>query len=265
MCIRDSYDSASADTKVALKVGENHDYTLYLQPNLYTVEEGHTLALVIYTYEQGKARYTQNYQITLDNASVKASIPVDEIPSVDPVVNPFTDVAEGSYCYDAVLWAISRDPQITNGYTEDTFVPGKVCNRAQAVTFLYRAAGCPDVSGVEVSFTDVEEGAYYYDAMLWAVKNGITKGTTATTFSPFEPVTRAQVVTFLYRAENTPDVSDVEVSFTDVNEGAFYYDAMLWAVKNGITNGTTETTFSPNDGCSRGQIVTFLYRCLAEA
>ena len=258
------YDSASADTKVALKVGENHDYTLYLQPNLYTVEEGHTLALVIYTYEQGKARYTQNYQITLDNASVKASIPVDEIPSVDPVVNPFTDVAEGSYCYDAVLWAISRDPQITNGYTEDTFVPGKACNRAQAVTFLYRAAGCPDVSGVEVSFTDVEEGAYYYDAMLWAVKNGITKGTTETTFSPFETVTRAQVVTFLYRAENTPDVSDVEVSFTDVNEGAFYYDAMLWAVKNGITNGTTETTFSPNDGCSRGQIVTFLYRCLAE-
>ena len=118
---------------------------------------------------------------------------------------------------------------------------------------------------VEVSFTDVEEGAYYYDAMLWAVKNGITKGTTETTFSPFETVTRAQVVTFLYRAENTPDVSDVEVSFTDVNEGAFYYDAMLWAVKNGITNGTTETTFSPNDGCSRGQIVTFLYRCLAEA
>ena len=101
--------------------------------------------------------------------------------------------------------------------------------------------------------------------MLWAVKNGITKGTTATTFSPFEPVTRAQVVTFLYRAENTPDVSGVEVSFTDVNEGAFYYDAMLWAVKNGITNGTTETTFSPDDGCNRGQIVTFLYRCLAEA
>lgn len=256
------YDSASADTKVALKVGENHDYTLYLQPNLYTVEEGHTLALVIYTYEQGKARYTQNYQITLDNASVKANIPVDKIPSVDPdpVVNPFVDVAEGSYCYEAVLWAISQDPQVTNGYTKDTFIPNKVCNRAQAVTFLYRAAGCPDVSDVEVAFTDVEKGAYYYDAMLWAVANGITKGTTATTFSPSEPVTRAQVVTFLYRMEKTPDVSDVEVSFTDVKEGAFYYDAMLWAVENGVTKGTTATTFSPDEGCNRGQIVTFLYR-----
>ena len=96
--------------------------------------------------------------------------------------------------------------------------------------------------------------------MLWAVANGITKGTTATTFSPSEPVTRAQVVTFLYRMEKTPDVSDVEVSFTDVKEGSFYYDAMLWAVENGVTKGTTATTFSPDEGCNRGQIVTFLYR-----
>lgn len=258
------YDSASADTKVALKVGENHDYTLYLQPNLYTVEEGHTLALVIYTYEQGKARYSQNYQITLDNASVKATIPVDKIPTVDPdptpVVNPFVDVAEDSYCYDAVMWAISQDPQITNGFTKDTFLPKDVCNRAQAVTFLYRAAGCPDVSDVDVKFTDVKEGAFYYDAMLWAVKNGITKGTTETTFSPYDCCNRGQIVTLLYRAAGCPDVSDVEVKFTDVKEGAFYYDAMLWALENGVTKGTTDTTFSPYDCCNRGQIVTFLYR-----
>ena len=101
--------------------------------------------------------------------------------------------------------------------------------------------------------------------MLWAVKNGITNGTTASTFSPNATVTRAQVVTFLYRANNSPDVSDVEVNFTDVKEGAFYYDAMLWAIDNGITNGTTGSTFSPDAGCNRGQIVTLLYRCYAEA
>ena len=259
------YDSASASKRVALEVGENHDYTIYLQPNLYTVEEGHTLALVIYTYEQGMKRYTQDYEITIDNASVNANIPVDKIPTKPVPASPFKDVAADSFCYDAVLWAVNQDPQVTNGVTSDTFAPKKVCTRAEAVTFLYRAAGCPDVSDVEVNFTDVKEGAFYYDAMLWAVKNGITNGTTASTFSPNATVTRAQVVTFLYRANNSPDVSDVEVSFTDVTEGAYYYDAMLWAIDNGITNGTTGSTFSPDAGCNRGQIVTLLYRCYAEA
>lgn len=193
------YDSASASERVALEVGENHDYTIYLQPNLYTVEEGHTLALVIYTYEQGMKRYTQDYEITIDNASVNANIPVDKIPTKPVPASPFKDVAADSFCFDAVLWAVNQDPQVTNGFTADTFAPKKVCNRAQAVTFLYRAAGCPDVSDVDVKFTDVDKDAYYYDAMLWAIDNGITNGTTGSTFSPDAGCNRGQIVTLLYR------------------------------------------------------------------
>ncbi len=251
------YDSASAATKVALKVGENHDYTIYLQPNLYTVKKGHTLALVIFTYEQGMARYTQNYQITLQNDSVKANIPVDK--SVQIVVNPFADVKEGDYFYDAVIWAINHDPKVTSGVTENKFAPEKACTRAEAVTFMYRAAGCPEVSDVDMSFTDVDKEDYYYDAVKWALANGITKGTSATTFSPKANVSRAQIVTFLYRMENSPEVSG-ECAFTDVDKDEYYFDAVLWAVENDITTGVTNTTFCPTKDCKRGQIVTFLFR-----
>ena len=252
------YDSASATNKIALKAGENHDYTLYLQPNLYTVKEGHKLALVIYTYEQGKARYTQNYQITLENSSVNAVIPVNEKAEEPVVKNPFTDVAEGSYCYDAVLWAVENG--ITKGLTETTFGPKENCSRGQIVTMLYRAAGEPDVSDLKMPFTDVKEGSYCYDAVKWAVSKGITEGTTATTFAPTAPATRGQVVTFLYRAAGKPDVADVELPFTDVKEGSFCYDAVLWAYKNGITNGQNATTFGTTATCNRGNFVTLLYR-----
>lgn len=193
------YDSASADTKVALKAGENHDYTLYLQPNLYTVKEGHKLALVIYTYEIGKANYRQNYQITLENASVNAEIPVDELPVVPTI--PFTDVAKDTELYDAVDWAYFSEPQITNGTSATTFSPDATCTRAQIVSFLYRLAGEPDVSGETLPFTDVAEDAYYADAVKWAAANGITNGTSATTFSPAASCTRGQIVVMLYRGE----------------------------------------------------------------
>ena len=193
------YDSASADTKVALKAGENHDYTLYLQPNLYTVKEGHKLALVIYTYEIGKANYRQNYQITLENASVNAEIPVDELPVVPTI--PFTDVAKDTELYDAVDWAYFSEPQITNGTSATTFSPDATCTRAQIVSFLYRLAGEPDVSGETLPFTDVAEDAYYADAVKWAAANGITNGTSATTFSPAASCTRGQIVRMLYRGD----------------------------------------------------------------
>ena len=170
------YDSASAGTKVALKVGENHDYTIYLQPNLYTVKEGHKLALVIYTYEPGKANYSQDYQITLENASVSAEIPVDEIPAVPAL--PFTDVPADTELYAAVEWAYFSDPQITAGVTETTFAPANTCTRAEIVTFLYRLAGEPDVSGTALPFTDVAEDAYYADAVKWAAETGLIGYTT---------------------------------------------------------------------------------------
>ena len=190
------YDSASAGTKVALKVGENHDYTIYLQPNVYTVKEGHKLALVIYTYEPGKANYSQDYQITLENASVSAEIPVDEIPAVPAL--PFTDVAEDAYYADAVKWAAANG--VTAGTSATTFSPNDTCTRAQAVTLLYNAAGAPAVSDT-VSFADVAADAYYADAVAWAAANGVTAGTSATTFSPDDACTRGQIVCMLYRGD----------------------------------------------------------------
>ena len=252
------YDSASADTKVALKVGENHDYTIYLQPNVYTVKEGHKLALVIYTYEPGKANYSQNYQITLDNASVNAEIPVDEIPVVPTI--PFTDVAKDTELYDAVDWAYFSEPQITAGVSATSFAPERTCTRAEIVSFLYRQAGEPDASGVTLSFTDVDEGAYYTDAVKWAVSTGVTAGTSATTFSPNATCTRAQAVTLLYNAAGAPDVSGLTLSFADVAEDTYYADAVKWALSTGITAGTGSTTFSPDAPCTRGQIVVMLYR-----
>ncbi len=176
-------------------------------------------------------------------------------------VSPFTDVT-GDYYYNAVLWAYSEG--ITTGTTGTTFSPYNVCERCQIVTFLWRAAGSPEVSeDVENPFTDVTEDDYFYTAVLWAVENGITTGTTDTTFSPYDECERCQVVTFLYRFSGEPELSeDVENPFTDVT-GDYYYNAVLWAVENGITTGTTDTTFSPYNVCERCQIVTFLYRALA--
>ena len=175
-------------------------------------------------------------------------------------INPFTDVSEGKYFYDAVLWALYHDPQVTTGTDETHFSPNKTCNRAQVVTFLWRAAGEPEPASMSTSFTDVKTTAYYYKAVLWAVENGITTGTTATTFGPNKDCTRAQVVTFLWRAKDKPEPQSTENPFTDIKPSSSYYKAVLWAIENEITNGTSSTTFGPNTVCTRGQVVTFLWR-----
>jgi len=177
--------------------------------------------------------------------------------SVGPKKNPFIDVNEGAYYYDAVMWAVENG--ITYGKTPTTFEPNSGCTRAQAVAFLWRAAGCPQPETTVNPFTDVKEGAYYYDAVLWAVENGITVGKTATTFEPKAVCTRSQIVAFMYRTEGEPAVTDTN-PFVDVKDGAYYYDAVLWAVQNGITYGKTETTFEPKETCERCHIVSFLYR-----
>lgn len=171
--------------------------------------------------------------------------------------NPFTDVAPGAYYTDAVLWAVANG--ITNGTTATTFSPNKTCTRGQTVTFLWRAAGSPAPTATENPFTDVKPGDYYYNAVLWAVEKGVTKGATAATFAPGATVTRGQTVTFLYRAAGA-QAGEKSNPFSDVAAGAYYTDAVLWAVEKGITNGKTATAFVPNEGCTRGQIVTFLYR-----
>ena len=129
------------------------------------------------------------------------------------------------------------------------------------IEVVFMKAGGNSQTGV---FVDVPEGSYYYDAVLWAVENGITKGTDATHFSPNGICTRAQAVTFLWRAAGSPAAKSGAMPFTDVKAGSYYYDAVLWAVKEDVTKGTTATTFSPNDNCTRAQIVTFIWRALAE-
>ena len=175
----------------------------------------------------------------------------------NPQTGVFVDVPEGSYYEEAVDWAVENG--ITTGTGNNYFTPDGICTRAQAVTFLWRVAGSPTPKTEAMAFEDVLNGSYYYEAVLWAVENGITVGTSATTFSPELTCSRAHIVTFLWRAANSPSARTVN-PFTDVAADAYYIDAVLWAVKHKITVGTTLSTFSPDEGCTRAQIVTFLYR-----
>ena len=252
------FDSHTADTRVALDGKTYHDYTIYLQSTVYEVEAGHTLALVIYAYEPGMARYTQNYQITIDNSTVSADIPVNAKRTAS-----FADVSSDSYCADAVKWAVENG--VTNGTTVAAFSPNAACTRGQIVTFLWRAAGSPAPKTTVNPFTDVAADAYYAKAVLWAVENGITNGTTATTFSPDAPCTRAQAVTFLFRGAIANGLEAVTLQelisgFSDAASLPGYaVSAMNWALANGIVQGNGGALM-PNNTCTRGQIVTFLYR-----
>ena len=176
----------------------------------------------------------------------------------NPQTGVFVDVATGSYYEDAVDWAVENG--ITKGTDDTHFSPDGICTRAQAVTFLWRTAGSPEPETRTMPFTDVPVGSYYYDAVLWAVENGITKGTSDTTFSPNAICTRAQSVTFLYRASGSPAVSG-SAEFSDVSTTAFYADAVAWAAKKGITTGIGGGLFGSDNDCTRSQIVTFLWRC----
>ncbi len=174
---------------------------------------------------------------------------------------PFTDVPADAYYYDAIRWAL--DKGVTSGITATTFNPGGICTRAQTVTFLWRAVGSPEPTTTNCPFTDVTKGTYYYNAVLWATEKGITVGTSTTTFSPEDTVTRGQTVTLLWRTAGKFTVTATN-PFGDVNVDDYYANAVLWAVSKDITTGTSTTTFSPADGCTRAQIVTFLYRYLVK-
>ncbi len=177
----------------------------------------------------------------------------------------FEDVTDSDYFADAVSWAL--DNTITNGTTDSTFSPNAPCTRAQAVTFLWRAAGSrePEYYMDSFSFTDVSEDDYYYKAVEWALGSGVTYGTTTTTFGPDEPCTRAHIVTFLYRmahvSEDEQDLLAIQgTPFLDVGMNDWYYMPVIWAGVNNVTHGTAPYYFSPDQNCTRGMIVTFLYR-----
>ena len=169
-------------------------------------------------------------------------------------------ITDNAYYADAVKWAVEKS--ITTGTTDTTFGPDDKCTRGQMVTFLWRAAGCPEPASADNPFTDVDTSLYYGKATLWAVEQGITTGMTPTEFGPNEIVNRGQTVTFIYRAAGQP-VSGATEQFNDIDSSAYYLDAVNWAADNMITNGVSDTEFGPDQDCTRGQIVTLLYRYYA--
>ena len=227
---------------VSVRAGANQTFTI--TPNRgYAVSDvkidGRSIGAVrSYTFENISASHTIEVQFRVRSS--------------------FVDVPSGSYYEDAVDWAVANG--ITTGTDAAHFSPDGICTRAQAVTFLWRAAGSPKPETRTMPFADVPAGSYYYDAVLWAVENGIAKGTSDTTFSPNMTCTRAQIVAFLWRSEKSPAAGTAN-PFADVKSTAYYADAVLWAVKENIAKGTTNTTFSPDADCTRSQIVTFLWRC----
>jgi len=178
----------------------------------------------------------------------------DVIPAWD---NPFTDVEKSAYYRDSIIWAFHCG--ITTGTDESHFSPDQACTRGQMVTFLWRMAGSPAVGKGSNPFSDVKEGDYYYDAVLWAVQKGITKGVDAHRFAPQTGCTRCQVVTMLHRYQNAPSVAG-ENPFADVAQDDYFAMSVLWAYKEKITTGVDAHHFSPHLPCTRGQIVTFLFR-----
>lgn len=193
------------------------------------------------------------------------TVPDEEVPEpsvpdeeeADPA-NPFVDVQAGKFYYEPVLWAVENG--ITKGVDDTHFGPGDGCSRGHVVTFLWRAAGCPEPESQVNPFTDVVEGKFYYKAVLWAVEKGITNGVSATEFAPNKTCTRGQIVTFLWRYADQPQADSTGIAFADVKQDAFYTDAVAWAVQAGVTNGVGNGKFAPNDTCTRGQVVTFLQR-----
>ena len=205
---------------------------------------------------------------TADQGAVDAAARAlrDAIASLRPNENfRFDDVKEpGKYYFDPVYWALMADPQITNGMERYCFRPKMNCTRAQAATFLWRAAGCPEPKRTETPFTDVKPGSFYAKAVAWAVENGITNGMSADKFAPDAKCNRGQIVTFLWRAAGSPEPKHAVTPFTDVKPDAFYAKAVAWGVESEVTNGVEADSFCPQETCTRGQIVTFLYRAMAQ-
>ena len=236
-----------------VSVREGRDQTFTITPN-----KGYAVAKVLIDSKNVGAVKSYTFENVKKNHTIEV---VFMKASGNPQTGVFVDVPEGSYYEEAVNWAVEKG--ITTGTDATHFSPDGICTRAQAVTFLWRAAGSPAAKSAVMPFTDVKAGSYYYDAVLWAVENGITKGTSETMFSPDATCSRAQIVTFLWRSQKSP-AADTANPFTDVKASAYYADAVLWAVKEDVTKGTTNTTFSPDANCTRAQIVTFIWRALAE-
>lgn len=243
----------------------SHDITLDLNGytltgaenmNIFQVQDGYQLTITDQSSEKDGSLIAQGaeavmvedgavYLNTLEEATDEPDTTTEAKPE-----NPFTDVKESNYFYDPVLWAVEQN--ITSGTSSTTFSPEQTCTRSQIIAFLWRAAASPEPTGTN-PFTDVKEGAYYEKAATWAAEQGMVSGTE---FKPNDPCTRLMAIEFMWKQAGSPEAS--ETVFTDVSS-----DAVDWAVETGVTSGTSDTTFSPDQICTRGQIVTFLYRAFA--
>ena len=235
--------SASKGDTVTVTVKPDSGYVL--ETLTVTDKNGNELTLK----DKGDGKYT--FTMPAGKVEVKATFMED-----NSMLNFFYDVPNNAYFYEAVKWAVKNG--ITDGVGNNLFAPEQPCTRAQIVTFLWRAAGSPEPKGAASGMTDVVSGSYYEKAVAWAIENGITTGTTTSTFSPDATCTRAQAVTFLARALNAKAASAAE--FSDVPTGSYFADAVAWAAANGVTEGIGGGLFGSDNDCTRGQIVTFLYR-----
>ena len=243
----DSNGSISPSERVSVRHGRDQSFTI-------TPDKGYDVAKVLVDGKNVGAVESYTFKNVTKNHTIEAIfMKVND----EPMPDAFMDVPKDSYYEKAVDWAVKNG--ITAGTGDNYFMPDGICTRAQAVTFLWRVAGSPTPKTEVMPFEGVPEGSYYYEAVLWAAENEITVGTSATTFSPELTCSRAHIVSFLWRAAGYPSAGTVN-PFIDVPENAYYINAMLWAVKQEITVGTTPSTFSPDEGCTRAQIVTFLYR-----
>lgn len=235
------------------RAAQGNRVTITVKPDV-----GYQLASLTVRDGNGNAvAVTKQTETTYTFTMPSSKVSVDASFAALQTAISFRDVKQGDYFYDAVQWAVEKG--ITAGTSANTFSPNASCTRAQMVTFLWRAAGSPASKSTTNPFKDISSSDYYYDAVLWAVENGITTGTGADTFAPNTTVTRGQTVTFLYRAAGSPMVSDGD-GFYDVNKNDYYNGAVLWAAQNGITTGTGDGRFSPGADCTRAQIVTLLFR-----
>ena len=235
--------SASKGSTVTITVKPDSGYVL--ETLTVTDKNGNELTLK----DKGNGKYT--FTMPAGKVEVKATFMED-----NSMLNFFYDVPNNAYFYEAVKWAVKNG--ITTGVGDNLFAPEQPCTRAQIVTFLWRAAGSPEPKGAASGMSDVVSGSYYEKAVAWAIENGITTGTTTSTFSPDATCTRAQAVTFLARALKAKAASAAE--FSDVPTGSYFADAVAWAAANGVTEGIGGGLFGSDNDCTRGQIVTFLYR-----
>ena len=238
---------------------------LYEFDGWYTSKRGGTRVTSSTTFPDGKLRVYAHWRVKTPFEGLPIPWHGPILPDTDPCLSgfSFTDVPANLYCFEPVVWAYYHDPQITSGTSATTFSPNADCTRGEVVTFLWRAAGKPEPKTTKNPFKDVKTTDFFYKPVLWAVEKGITKGTSATTFSPKNSCTRSEVVTFLWRADGSQAPTAATNPFKDVNTTDWFYRPVLWAVEKGITKGTSATIFSPKKVCTRGEVVTFLYRDLA--